>query len=65
MAKLSKKQINMIIENTPKELHGKEVGHFALVQELGSFQKEGANWSYRAGWLENGQLVVVCFGHVE
>ena len=65
MAKLSKKQINMIIKNTPKELHGKSVGDFAIVQELGYYQKEDANWSYRAGWLNNGQLVVVCFGHIE
>lgn len=62
--KLTKKQIDIIRENTPKELKGQ---HLSVWDRLGYYQKTGANWSYVAGYVEhNGQkvLVVTVFGEV-
>ena len=65
MKHLTKKQIHQIIKHTPEELHGKALGSSAMVDELGCFQLEGANWCYRAGWLDDGQLVVMEFGIIK
>lgn len=59
--KLTKKQIDLIIKNTKKELKGTSA---SIAQTLGYFQKAGANWSYVAGWTYNGDLVVTVFGTV-
>lgn len=59
--KLTKKQIELIIKNTKKELKGK---YASIAQTLGYFQKTGANWSYVAGWTYDGDLVVTVFGQV-
>ena len=59
---LSKKQLKQIIEHTPAELHGKPVGSSAMVEVLGIYTPHDCNWSYVAGWLDNGQLVVMDFG---
>ena len=65
MKHLTKRQIQQIIFHTPEELHGKALGSAAMVEELGCFQPEDANWSYRAGWLNDGQLVVMVFGTIK
>ena len=65
MKRLTKRQIQQIIFHTPDELHGKALGSDAMVETLGCFQPEGANWSYQAGWLNDGQLVVMVFGIIE
>ena len=55
--KLTKKQIDVIVENTPSELKG---FHTAFESDLGYFMPSNANWSYRAGYVKhNGVLVVV------
>ena len=59
---LTKKQINLIIENTKKELKGTQK---SITKILGYFQKSGANWAYNAGWTNDGDLVVTVFGQVE
>lgn len=59
--KLTREQINAIIAHTPEELKGKQI---RIWEELGSFTKAGANWSYRAGWTFEGVLVVTRFGEV-
>ena len=64
--KLTKKQIDLIIENTPSELHGKSVGSCAGV-ELGYYSPAGANWAYHAQFIDyNGVpvLVIIRFGHI-
>lgn len=64
--KLTKKQIDLIITNTPAELHGQSVGSCAGV-ELGYNQPTGANWAYHAQYIDyNGVpvLVVTRFGHI-
>ena len=64
--KLTKKQIDIIINNTPAELHGKSVGSCAGV-ELGYYQPAGANWAYHAQFVDhNGApiLVAIRFGHI-
>lgn len=59
--KLTKKQIDVIIENTKKELKGTSK---SIYTELGYFRRCDANWSYVAGWTYNGDLVVTRFGEV-
>lgn len=62
--KLTKKQIEIIRENTPKELKGL---HNSFIEDFGYYQKSGANWSYLAGYVEyNGLriLVVKVFGEI-
>ena len=64
--KLTKKQIDIIIKNTPALLRGCPVGSCAGV-ELGYYQPAGANWSYHAQYIDyNGApvLVVTQFGHI-
>lgn len=61
MSKLTKSQINQIIARTPKGLDGKQP---TIVDSLGYFRKSGANWAYRAGWTDDGNLVVTVFGAV-
>lgn len=61
--KLTKKQINLIISNTPSHLKGKVIGSAAVYPILGSYTKAGANWSYIAGWYE-GALIVTVFGEI-
>ena len=59
--KLTKKQIDVIIKNTPVNLKGT----FPVVKDsLGYFQPNDANWSYHAVYTENGFLVVTVFGQV-
>lgn len=60
--KLTWKQIIAIINHTPPELKHKQ-DH--LNETLGYFQPSGANWSYRAGWTYEGNLVVLRFGEIQ
>lgn len=60
--KLTKKQIDLIIEHTKKELKGTQT---SLMECLGYYQKSGANWSYIAGWTYDSDLVVTVFGEIE
>ena len=60
--KLTKKQIDIIIAHTPKELKGTCP---AIVTDFGYYMKSNANWSYRAGYTYDGFLVVTVFGHVQ
>jgi len=63
--KLSKKQIDLIVENTPKELKGNP---HAFQSDFGWYMKSNANWSYQAGFVKhNGVLVLVVkvFGVVQ
>ena len=46
--KLTKRQIDTIIENTPTELKGY---HHNFIDDFGWYMKSGANWSYRVGWV--------------
>ena len=48
--KLTKQQIDIIRENTPKELKGRT--DLSMIADLGRYQKAGANWSYKAGWVQ-------------
>jgi hypothetical protein len=59
---LTKKQINLIIEKTKEELKGTQT-HIGTT--LGYYQKSGANWSYIAGWTNDGELVATVFGEVQ
>jgi len=59
---LTKKQINLIIENTKKELKGTFT---SISKILGYFQKADANWSYQAGWDHENNLIVTVFGEVQ
>ena len=64
--KLTKKQIDLIINNTPAELRRQPVGSCAG-PELGYYIPAGANWAYHAQYIDyNGApiLVVIQFGHV-
>ena len=63
--KLTKKQIDTIIENTPEDLKGY---HTSFESDLGYFMPYGANWAYRAGYVRhNGgvALVVKVFGVIK
>ncbi len=62
---LTKKQIDVIVEKTPKSLKGKSMSLYSV---LGYFRPYGANWSYCAGYVKhNGFWVVVVtvFGQVQ
>lgn len=59
--RLTKKQIEIIRENTKAELKGKQATLYTI---LGYYQPSGANWSYQAGWTYEGDLVVVRFGEI-
>ena len=59
--KLTKKQIEIIRENTKKELKGTQK---SICRTLGYFQPTNANWSWVAGWTYEGDLVVTRFGEV-
>ena len=61
---LTKKQLQKIIDHTPEKLKGLALGSTALAEELGTFQPCDANWSYHAGWLSTGELVVLRYGTV-
>lgn len=59
--KLTKKQIDVIIKNTPENLRGT----FPRVyDELGMFSKQDANWAYHAVYTDTGALVVTVYGQV-
>lgn len=57
--KLTKKQIEIIIEQTRKDIKGKSA---SLYKTLGYYMPSNANWSYQAGWTYEGDLVVTQFG---
>lgn len=59
--KLTKKQIDLIREKTDRDLVGTQQ---SIYTELGYYAPANANWSYRAGWTRDGQLVVTRFGEV-
>ena len=67
--KLTKKQIEIIRQNTPAEIVGK---HRATINaeylgEFGYFQPANANWAYIAEYIKyNGQplLIVTQFGEI-
>ena len=61
IGRLTRKQTNLIIENTPEQLIGTQA-HIHSV--LGAYSKSDANWSYVAGWTADGDLVVTRFGEV-
>ena len=58
---LTKKQIEIIKEQTKKELKGKQK---SICVTLGFFTPTNANWSYCAGWDFEGNLIVTRFGEV-
>jgi len=63
--KLNKKQIDLIVKNTPSELKGTQA---PFESDFGWFMRYGANWSYQAGFTRhNGVLVLVVrvFGVVQ
>jgi len=63
--KLSKKQIDIIVNNTPKELKGTQT---PFESSFGWFMRCSANWSYQAGYVTyNGSLVLVVkvFGAIQ
>ena len=60
--KLTKKQIDIIINHTPEELKGT---FKTIVCELGYFMKAETNWAYHAGYTADGFLVVTVFGQVQ
>lgn len=63
--KLTKKQIEIIRENTPEELKGSQ--NFSHIADFGYYQPYNANWSYHAVYvLYKGVkiLVVVRFGEI-
>lgn len=59
--KLTKKQIDTIKAHTPAFLRGTQP---IIIETLGYFMPAGANWSYRAGYTDNGILCVTRFGEV-
>ena len=59
--RLTLSQIKIIVKRTPKELEGRQI-HF--VEELGYFVRRNANWTYVAGWTDEGLLVVTRFGSI-
>lgn len=56
---LTKKQINLIIKQTPERL---KKTHEDLFPVLGTFTEAKANWSYVAGWTKEGFLAVTVCG---
>ena len=64
--KLTRKQLDTIILYTPAELKGKQISGWQG-ESLGSFMPSGANWAYRALYVDyNGApvLVVTRFGEI-
>lgn len=64
--KLTKKQIDLIIENTPADLHGQPVRGLHN-GELGYYSPAGANWAYHAIFIDHDGvpvLVATRFGHI-
>ena len=62
---LTKKQIDIIIKNTPKALKGKQM---SIWTTLGYYRPSQANWSYHAGYVEYKKqmiLVVTVFGEIK
>ena len=62
--KLTRKQIEIIQEHTPRELWGK---HLPFTCDFGWHMKMGANWSYQVGYVaHNGNqiLAVKVFGQI-
>lgn len=67
--KLTKKQIEIIRSNTPREIVGKQRASIKAqyLGEFGYFHPVNANWSYIAEFLKyNGQplLIVTSFGEI-
>lgn len=67
--KLTRKQINIIRENTPKELKGKQASSIneKYGEVLGYFQPSQANWCYTAQYITVNNikyLVVTQFGEI-
>ena len=63
--KLTKRQIDTIIGNTPKELDG---CHHSFESDFGFYMKPNANWSYRVGYVRHNEillLVVKVFGQIK
>ncbi len=61
---LTKKQIDIIREKTPKELKGKQM---SIWTTLGYHRPVNANWSYVAGYVQYKKsfvLVVTLFGEI-
>ena len=61
---LTKKQIEIIRENTPQELKGSQQ---SIMVTLGYYQPKNANWCYDAGYIEFKGceiLIVTRFGQV-
>ena len=67
--KLTKKQIEIIRQNTPAEIVGKQrsIINAEYLGKLGYYQPNGANWTYIAEYIRyNGQplLIVTQFGEI-
>jgi len=63
--KLTKRQIDTIIRNTPEDLKGY---HNSFESDFGYFMPLGANWSYHAGYVRYNDgvvLVVKVFGQIK
>lgn len=61
---LTKKQIDIIRELTPKKLIGKQISSY---RTLGYYRPYSANWAYEACWVEyKGTLYLVVrqFGQI-
>lgn len=61
---LTKKQIDIIREKTPKELKGKQM---SIWTTLGYYRPTNANWAYVAGYVQYKKsfvLVVTVFGEI-
>lgn len=62
--KITKKEINKIIDRTPLELKGK----FVNGRHFGMFTPSNANWSYHAEYIDykgNEILVVTVYGQIQ
>lgn len=67
--KLTKKQIEIIRQNTPAEIVGKQRTSIPAeyLGNFGYFRPAGANWAYIAEYIQhNGQplLIVTSFGEI-
>ena len=67
--KLTKKQIEIIRQNTPAEIVGKQRASICAqyLGEFGYYQPNGVNWAYIAEYIQfNGQplLIVTQFGEI-
>lgn len=67
--KLTQKQIEIIRENTPKEIKGKQYTNIneAYGDTLGYYQPSGANWAYTAQYITYKgikYLVITRFGEI-